>query len=306
MTYGVTYAVESTGETAFFEYARARQAIYDLRASGSAPPWTQDPILRWNRFCNVFREDDKTTAWFRTHVREPLRAADAVVPATVLFRWFNRITSGEAMFCQRNLFDGLTAFEVFISSSGRVEPIERALLNYIGSAGPFITAAHLVKVEPGLPMPYAVLSYFKEFARQEWAQFGAWCRGKPATLQEAVDWLKLNVGIGRFLAYEIATDLRHTTILEKAPDIMTWCSRGPGSERGFGRVFFDNPEVRTTKDDFIAGCNELLIASQNPRLWPYAQWWEMRDVEHTLCEFDKYIRIRRGEGKMKGIGKWEV
>jgi hypothetical protein len=33
-------------------------------------------------------------------------------------------------------------------------------------------------------------------------------------------------------------------------------------------------------------------------MWPS---WEMRDVEHTLCEFDKYERIRLGEGRTRGV-----
>ena len=28
---------------------------------------------------------------------------------------------------------------------------------------------------------------------------------------------------------------------------------------------------------------------------------EMREVEHTLCEFDKYERVRNGEGKPRSI-----
>ena len=30
---------------------------------------------------------------------------------------------------------------------------------------------------------------------------------------------------------------------------------------------------------------------------------EMRDIEHTLCEFDKYERVRNGEGKPRSIYK---
>ena len=32
---------------------------------------------------------------------------------------------------------------------------------------------------------------------------------------------------------------------------------------------------------------------------------EMRDIEHSLCEFDKYERVRNGEGKPRGRYKWE-
>ena len=29
------------------------------------PPWTNDPILQQFKFCQVFREDDRTTRWFK-------------------------------------------------------------------------------------------------------------------------------------------------------------------------------------------------------------------------------------------------
>jgi hypothetical protein len=44
----------------------------------------------------------------------------------------------------------------------------------------------------------------------------------------------------------------------------------------------------------------LLSASRLEHNWPH-EWpaWEMREVEHTLCEFDKYERARLGEGRPK-------
>jgi len=49
---------------------------------------------------------------------------------------------------------------------------------------------------------------------------------------------------------------------------------------------------------------DLLQYSKSEELWPRdCGWpeWEMRDVEHTLCEFDKYERVRLGEGRPRGV-----
>jgi hypothetical protein len=37
-------------------------------------------------------------------------------------------------------------------------------------------------------------------------------------------------------------------------------------------------------------------------MWDAGAWpiWEMREVEHTLCEFDKYMRVVNGEGFPRG------
>jgi len=57
-------------------------------------PWTNDPILRQWFFTNPYRENDKTTEWFRTYIRDPLKYDDEVFMATIIFRWFNFIPTG--------------------------------------------------------------------------------------------------------------------------------------------------------------------------------------------------------------------
>ena len=86
----------------FFAFARARHQIYLRRKNGQPPPWTDDPILQRYRFTNVFRELDATTVWFRQHLRDPLKNLVEVLPATVVFRWFNRISTGEIIMQQQN------------------------------------------------------------------------------------------------------------------------------------------------------------------------------------------------------------
>ncbi|GAF76676.1 unnamed protein product [marine sediment metagenome] len=52
--------------------------------------------------------------------------------------------------------------------------------------------------------------------------------------------------------------------------------------------------------DMLLILPELLtwVNSNWPDDWPL---WEMREVEHTLCEFDKYERVRLGEGTPKQL-----
>jgi len=136
------------------------------------------------------------------------------------------------------------------------------------------------------------------------------------------------------MSYEVVTDLRHTALLDRAPDIMTWANPGPGACRGLARVngLVDKDAIekefsRSNQRDraiVIRGMRALLEASRSPSYWPQArgraissdsevychslktaseQWpaWEMRDVEHTLCEFDKYERVRLGQGRPRRL-----
>ena len=78
----------------FFTTARERERIRLRRMAGELAPWTDDPVFRDWRFCNVYREHDRTTEWFHREVRCHLNGL-AVVEATVIFRWFNLIETGE-------------------------------------------------------------------------------------------------------------------------------------------------------------------------------------------------------------------
>src|SRR5690606_23942233 len=122
------------------------------------------------------------------------------------------------------------------------------------------------------------------------------------------------VGWGPFMAYEVVTDLRHTRYLRNAPDIYTWANAGPGAIRGlnrlYGRELGAKPKPEQTNAEMLKLMIELNDLDEpgfnatfgepcdvNPR-------FEMRDIEHSLCEFDKYERVRLGEGKMRSKYDW--
>src|SRR6516225_2755682 len=53
-------------------------------------PWTDDPILQQYRFTNVHREDDAVSKHYQNIVRDRYGDSSLVLPATVIYRWFNR------------------------------------------------------------------------------------------------------------------------------------------------------------------------------------------------------------------------
>lgn len=153
---------------------------------------------------------------------------------------------------------------------------------------------------------------------------------QPFRLQEVWEWLQEYYGLGRFLAYEIVTDLRHTALLDRAPDVMTWANPGPGALRGTDRLLGKNQIVRkgrsskASPEEAHEAMVAILEASRSPKYWPQyyepkdqfgvletdgyepelgtvwnGAWprWEMREAEHTLCEWDKYERARLGQGR---------
>lgn len=274
----------------FFRYARLRESVR-LRKEQQVPkPWTDDPILQRYRFCNVFREDDRTTRWFADHVRGPMIDSPRVILATITFRWFNKIETGEVL-----LKHGLLQ-----NWNGRLA------LEVLQDLKPLITGAYMIKTPPKKTKLVGLVDLIDEAQRK-----GPWLREVIAdarTLEVAWEALKTLPYLGSFMAYEVVTDLRHTEWLCGATDINTWCSPGPGCARGLGRLFGkegrDSYSYTSLSDRrrMRPHLERLLSLSQRDNLWP-SEWraWEMREVEHTLCEYDKYERVRLGEGAPKQL-----
>lgn len=274
------------GRERFFDYCRARYEVLLRRRVGDPWPWCEDKILRRWRFTNVFREDDKTTAWCRDHIREPLRDDPAVALATFAFRWFNRISTGQL------LLDLL---------GSDWDPAE-ARRRLAAHDGPVVTGAFVVASQRGMNKADGIVHGIELFREL----YGG--RGQELlrydTLEACHSALMEVPYMGPFGAYEVVTDLRHTMYLDTAPDINTWCNMGPGAARGIGRVLHGDPDHYSRFNDphcceMLLGARELL-AEAHGGAWP-GEWptWELREVEHNLCEFDKYERIRLGEGRGK-------
>lgn len=302
-------STRTNGIKAFFRYARARQQILLDRRAGKPAPWTKDEILRTYRFCNVHREDDKVTMWFKQYVREPLRESPRVLLATVVFRLFNRIETGEAIFCDDALLGiGHSAFAEF-AEFGDVRVLRRAILKRLGKSGPYVTGAYIISSPPGYPKLDGVLEVIRRFHKN--SDWQTWAKNMiehptPHGLEETWLWLSKQDYLGKFHSYEIVTDLRHTALLERAPDVMHWANPGPGAKRGANRIFRGNKGDHVTREQVIDEMRILLSWSRDPKLWPHdPSWptWEMRTVEHTLCEFDKMERVRLGEGRPRGVYK---
>jgi hypothetical protein len=290
----------------FFAYARERHSIYLRRMQGQPWPWTDDPILRQYRFTNVFRELDRTTQWCRQHVRAPHDGTAECLLATVLFRWFNRIETGEIIFGQLDLLTGMTPWEHYLRD-GNTEPIKAALLR-ARPRGPHVTGAYIIIGLPGRPKLDGVLYYARHFALfSDWRRAARIMLSAPWSMQEFTAWMKQWPGMGKFLAYEIACDLQHTKLMSRAPDVDTWANLGPGARRGLNRIHGRQCSgARTPRKSWATAIPEEQAMEEMRQLWHMAQdgahwphnWprWDMRTVEHTLCEYDKILRVRSGEG----------
>ena len=263
------------------ERERIRYLKEDLKQD---PPWTEDPILKEFKFCQVFREDDRTTRWFRTHMREPLRNSPDVFMATIAFRFFNLIETG------RTLLDNNLHIEW-----DRPKAIEEIKKN-----PKWITGAYIVKSPNRMDKVTGVtecVSHLWDDRENIIKQLESF-----TTLEEAWRFLMQYPYIGPFVSYEMVTDLRHTYLLENATDICSWGNPGPGAMRGLNRLTGRPLEFCKRSWDWHSEMLDLYDwCSQKLDLSKLNYPFEMREVEGGLCEFDKYSRILKGQGRTRSV-----
>ena len=275
----------------YFHTANMRHSIYHNRRLQLDQPWTADPIFQRYRFCNVYREYDKVTVWLRENWREPYADHPNLAFAMALARLINwPPTLIDIGFPDR--WHPKRAHEKMKARK------EAGLKVYTGA---YLLGAIPKGDDKARYLIHYVLTPLKKVLDEGRASDGA---EFPDNLERAWEYFRSFRGIGNFLAYEIVSDLRHTRYLSSAPDIMTWANAGPGALRGLTRLWGFQPKTRQA-DGYIfpekraVTAMRLLLMLSRERLPDWMPPWEMREVEHHLCETDKYLRIKEGQGVLE-------
>lgn len=329
----------------FLHWIEERWTVAVKRAEDMPAPWTTDKVIQTQFFTNPWREMDKTTVWFRDNIRGPLAEDDDVLFATLLFRWFNSIPTGEFLLEAHKGRDPLywfrptwTAVRNNDGKRNRQQEFERLVTARQDEGHKLFGGAYIIKLANGVKKHLAVIRNMAWLWRTQGVDLLECCRNCP-TMQELHARLVKIPYLGPFMAYEVICDLQYTWVCRNAPDIRTWANAGPGAYRGLRRLLGlpvnkrgdkglqeVSPNGRKVKDQDIA-CQlmqELLAIAEERIDWQKpltvwepindparTGWWQetnehhmptfdMRTIEHSLCEFDKYERARTGVGgKMK-------
>lgn len=259
----------------FFNYLNERHIIYLRRQNGVAYPWTSDAILNEYSFCNVYRELDRVTEWIRVNWREPYADHPNLPFAMAMARQINwPDTLQELGFPEHWNPERLKA--IMQGRMNRKEKVYTGAYMLTGTLGG-------TKIEQTIDKILTPLY-----------------NNHPPMIEDSLEetwqgYLK-HAGFSGFMAYEVVTDLRHTKWLENAKDIMTWANPGPGAQRGLNRIHHRDLNKTIKKEQLNSEMKELLDYSPD-YLQGHMLPLEMRDIEHCLCEFDKYERTRLGEGR---------
>lgn len=303
-------------------FMKARHDIYLARKSGKPGPWTDDPVLRDGRFCNIYRELDAVTIWIDQNIRQPYADHPDLWFMLCIARYINWPDTLRYLLDEEGVAGCWPGEEGF-----KPERLTQALEEYAAEGNKVYTGAYMIRAESDPNKHWYSWTKHRYIAeivlgrlwedREQWRALLEDQGDEPMRLETCWKLFQAPryIGWGPFMAYEVVTDLRHTRYLRDAPDIYTWANAGPGAIRGLnrlhGRELNAKPRAEQTCEEMkwlMFALNDLdeegfnatfglPVDTDPPR-------FEMRDIEHCLCEFDKIERVRRGEGKMRSKYDW--
>ena len=270
---------------AFWTFAAERQSIFHRRVRGEAGPWTEDPILRRYKFCNVFRASDRISQYLIRSVvygrdLPPLRPEDVFL-RVVLFRLFSRQRTWELL----EAAAGVVRRKTFqVGPLGDL--LDQARLTHPIYTSAFILCAHdayghRVKHRNHLDL---VDEMFKP------GHLGR-SLGRARSLKDVYLAILAWPMMGPFMSYQLAIDLNYTEHLQFSEDDFTVA--GPGALRGMKKVFSDwgghDP----------ATIIQSLVGAQEEEFERFGLDWDNLfgrrlhaiDVQGLFCEVDKYSRV---------------
>jgi hypothetical protein len=264
----------------FFYWMNERERIRLVKKEGAPWPWTKDKILQTYKFTNVFRRFDRTTVDLVTRVKD-IKDPVELYARICLFRLFNWTPT----------YDNITS--KFVGDWRKT----RVALKASRDLGTQLwTGAYMIHADPGAKRD-KVDSYI-DTMEAIWGlrnNFADKIRLNN-TLEYATEAMQNFNHIGAFIAYELACDFGYfKPLLLKATDKMTWANTGPGAARGIHRIMTGSDRKPHNGIDYVHDMRWLLEYSEDA--WEHERKLEMRDIEHSLCEFDKYCRVYFEEGR---------
>lgn len=267
-------------------WIKEREKIRLRKEAGEPQPWTEDAILSTYRFCCVRREDDRVTRWIREHIREPYADHPNL--------WF--------MLCvahQINWPDTLADLMAHHAwpAGDDFEPwsIGAALNDRREHGQKVYTGAYMIAAPP-------TKGADKQVYVAEMVLGNLWRRRTTfppdgGSLRLVHEWITQSSGWGPFMAYQAVVDMRFTSLLRDAPDARTWAAAGPGTLRGLNRIHGRHVDARLSQGQALYEMRKIYEVAQDV----IGVEMDFSDVPNALCETDKYLRVRLGQGKPRAL-----
>lgn len=265
------------GAERLVQFVVRRENVRVRKERGDHAPWTDDEILRDYRFCNVHREDDATTRWIAINWRYPYRNERDLWLIMLMARLLNNVET------LAEIDPTATLEETRETVWARQRRGERVF-----NPAYMITTAG--KKQDKIDYVFDLLTWLQKQRPEAHPTEGETLCSYHMLLGQ---WR----GLGGFLAGQVVADLKYACPhLSVASDWHTFAASGPGSRRGMNRVLARPVRSSWQEDDWRLNIGKLRTWTASP-LRRHGIELHAQDLQNCLCEFDKYERVRLGEGR---------
>jgi hypothetical protein len=245
------------------------------------------------RFCNVRREDDRGTIWIRENIRERYADHPLLWLMLCIARQINWPDTLDEM---SNSIGGLDSWPC----DHRFDPANiTVVLNRRKARGDKVyTGAYMISApsKKGADKQAYIAETVIGALWERRDIFARHFAGAP-TLQRTHELITRSNGWGQFMAYQAVVDMRFTALLRNADDVATWAAAGPGTLRGLNRLHGRAVDAALSQSQALNEMRAIYRVVQQET----GVAMDFSDVPNILCETDKYLRVKNGEGKPRAL-----
>jgi len=266
--------------------------------------WTEDSILQSYFFCNTFRVLDKLSQYI---IREVIEKGPQN-PEEIAFRII--------------LFNSFTKIETWELLSDKVGPLKwatynrskyAAVLHRAKTAGKVLYTGAFQKPAPKLESSDGYVNHLVLLEILMQNEVHQKCMN-ARHMADIYEWLISFPSLGEFSTYQLMLNLSYSKLLNFHRN--DFVVPGPGASSGLNKIFgksgmadgrdadpyFEIEVIRWLADNQSRHFKRLGL--KPPLLGPNGLLMDVADVEHTLCEVDKYARLAHPAMKGKRSELW--
>jgi hypothetical protein len=291
--------------SAFFNYIIERENIRlrkeaDTSIGFDENKWTFDPILSMYKFTNVRRHHDKTSSKLRESFYSKIQSDDkkTILMNCATFRYFGTWEFAEAV--------GWQTFDAYDFELVKSVAKERFAENLRVFTGAYVITNQGISE----PKEEVVVDYFLRALHEKAGRLVDIASKTQSWRLTAEEMMKIN-GFGGtgFMTKEILLDTTYCpfwAVTDETPDgrftfpkdWWDWTPIGPGALRGAARILDELADISKKMSNSKAMSILMTLFEEQSNYLPDGfPYLSPTDIQFSLCEFDKYERVRLGQGK---------
>jgi alpha-glutamyl/putrescinyl thymine pyrophosphorylase clade 1 len=269
----------------YWQFAAARQELYQAHLRGDARPWTTDPIMTSHRFTNCYRAADRVSQYLISNViYSGSQAPEEVLFRILLFKFFNRISTWEML---RSALGDL-AWATF-----QLQCYNAVLNDAISCGEPIYSAAYVIP-SPRLDARRKHTNHLLLLRRMLGGGLADRLQA-CGSMSDAYQLLRGYPGLGDFLAFQLIIDINYSTLINFRE--MDFVVPGPGAKDGIYKCFgLGSRGIEAEIIRYMSDAQEehftrlgLSFSGLNGRRL------QLIDCQNVFCEVDKYARLAHPE-----------